>query len=86
VFFFFWSLCCVFFFFWSLCCVFFFFWSLCCVFFFYLQLLVTPLVSSNVSCFRGVKDWRCGRMELLRFARRYNKINNTVNMNNVNSK
>ena len=32
----------------SLCA--FFFWPLCCLFFFYLRILITPLVSSNLSC------------------------------------
>ena len=49
LYFFFWPLCCLFFFFWPLCCVFFFFWSLCCVFFFDIQILITPLISSNSS-------------------------------------
>jgi hypothetical protein len=30
--------------------LYFFFWSLCCLFFFDLQILITPLVSSNSSC------------------------------------
>ena len=31
-------------------CLYFFFWPLCCLFFFDIQILITPLVSSNSSC------------------------------------
>jgi hypothetical protein len=44
---FFWPLCCLSFF-WPLCCLSFFFWPLCCLSF-DLQILITPLVSSNFS-------------------------------------
>jgi hypothetical protein len=41
------------------CCLSFFFWPLCCLFFFDIQILITPLVSSNLVyvhfCFKNIK-------------------------------